>query len=256
MRAESQSRWRATHGLRTALTGLFVVVVGANSAEAIAYMHRIQVIDSFRAGTATVSDGRHADDLVHAAGLLGLGMVLVIAVVFIVWQWRTAKNAVFLGRPDERYSPGWSIGAWFIPLANLFIPVQIMQGLWRGSDPGPLPDDWRRGRRSALVGWWWASMIVSFLFGRWPADRSTLSGLRSADGRAIVGLLIASVGAVLALLVVRAITARQLALKTSVVDASSYSPGVRCASCGAGYVAGTAVCPVCSSTDLRPTPAP
>jgi len=256
MGADTRSRWRSTDGLRTALTGLFVLVVVVNLVGAIAYNHRIQVIDRFRSGTATVSDGQHADDLVHVAGLVGLSMVLVIGVVFIVWQWRTAKNAEFLGRVDARYTPGWSIGAWFIPFANLAIPVMIMQDLWRASDPESPRDVWRQGRRSALVGWWWATMLVAFFFGRWTEDRSTLSALRSADSRAIVGLMITSVGAILALVVVRRITARQLALKTLLVDAGSYPAGVRCASCGAAYIAGTAVCPECSSTDLRPTPAP
>ena len=86
-------------------------------------------------GTATLRDGRHADDLVRTAGLVPWVSVLTIAVVCIVWQWRTAKNAQDMGRTDGRYGAGWSIGGWFIPLANLGIPVEIMQVLWRSSDP-------------------------------------------------------------------------------------------------------------------------
>ena len=248
----NQFKWRSTEGLRTALTGLFVLVVVANLAEAFAYIHRIHVIDRLQDGTATVSDGQHADELVHTAGFVALSLVLTIAVVFIVWQWRTAKNAEILGRTNARYGPGWSIGAWFIPLANLVIPVEIMQDLWRSSDPESSPRDWRRGPRSVLVGCWWAAIIVSGLFGRGTTDRSTLSGLRSADNRATFGVSMISVAAILALAVVRSITARQIALRASLADTNSSAAEVRCASCGKEYIAGTVLCPECLSTDFRP----
>ena len=66
---------------------------------------------------------------------LWLALFVATATVFIIWQFRSAKNNEVLGRIHPRYTPGWSIGGWFIPFANLVIPVRIFQDLWQGSDP-------------------------------------------------------------------------------------------------------------------------
>ena len=79
-----------------------------------------------------------------AAAFYGLTQ-LAIVVLFIVWQFRAAKNNEALDRRGARFGPGWSIGAWFIPLANLVIPVMIIQDLWRGATPSTERGDlaWR-----------------------------------------------------------------------------------------------------------------
>ena len=65
----------------------------------------------------------------------GSRCLVATAIVFIIWQLRSAKNNEVLGRIQPRYTSGWSIGGWFIPFANLVIPVRILQDLWQGSDP-------------------------------------------------------------------------------------------------------------------------
>jgi hypothetical protein len=177
------------------------------------------VIDGVRAGTATLHEAQRADDLVGAASIAMLSLILMAGIVFIVWQWRTAKNAVSLGRIGARYGPGWSIGGWFIPFGNLVIPVQIMQDLWRSADPQSSPDDWRSAPRSALVGWWWAAFIVAGLISRTSSvDGSSLSDLQAAETRATIGAAVAAVAAILAVAVVRSITARQAALRASMTE--------------------------------------
>ena len=36
---------------------------------------------------------------------------------------------------DQRFSPGWSVGWWFIPALNLLRPYQVIKEIWRGSYP-------------------------------------------------------------------------------------------------------------------------
>ena len=48
-------------------------------------------------------------------------MSSAIGVVFIIWQFRHAKNAQVLGARGG-LGPGWAIGGWFIPLANYVLP--------------------------------------------------------------------------------------------------------------------------------------
>jgi hypothetical protein len=57
------------------------------------------------------------------------------------------------------FSPGWSIGWYFIPIANFIKPYQAMKEIWQVAHrgrPGP----------SSIVGGWWILWIVSNFLGR------------------------------------------------------------------------------------------
>jgi hypothetical protein len=57
-----------------------------------------------------------------------LVLATTIAVIFIVWQYRHAKNAKMLGQTSG-LGPRWAIGGWFIPLVNFALPaVQMLDG--------------------------------------------------------------------------------------------------------------------------------
>jgi hypothetical protein len=82
-----------------------------------------------------------------------------IAPSFLVWFYRARKNAGLWG-PQSR-SQGWTIGAWFTPVVNLWFPIQIMRDIWRTS----------AGDRSAaqltarLAAGWWICWILAWLTG-------------------------------------------------------------------------------------------
>ncbi len=76
----------------------------------------------------------------------------IAVVVACVWQHRAASAGRALGIP-ARYSPAWGVGAWFVPIANFWIPY----GAIRDCLP---PDDPRRGR---VLQWWIAWLIAATL---------------------------------------------------------------------------------------------
>ena len=202
-----------------ALTVLFVVAGAAGLFGAITLANRLVVIGDLESGDfgADILDRvDEADDLVVASAFTFGGMVLATAAVFIVWMWRSSKNNEALGRDMPRLSSGWAIGGWFIPLANFVIPILIMQDLWRGSNASIPRGDmrWRIANRSALVGWWWGTLILSVLrFGPvGDTDPGTdLDDLRAADFAGLFAMLFAVASSVLAILVVRRLEARQVA---------------------------------------------
>jgi hypothetical protein len=53
-------------------------------------------------------------------------LLLVVAVCFLIWQHDAAKVARRLGYPARR-SPGLGVGAWFIPVVNLWFPYQALR---------------------------------------------------------------------------------------------------------------------------------
>ncbi|NED99793.1 DUF4328 domain-containing protein [Phytoactinopolyspora halotolerans] len=122
-------------GLVTALTTLLVIAVVVDLAAAGSMFNRALLLDDAVAG-AFIDErtGKRADDLVAGLGFAQLGMIVVIAVLFIIWQFRHAKNAQFLGS-RRKLGPGWAIGGWFVPVANLFLPAMQLFGASRFSDP-------------------------------------------------------------------------------------------------------------------------
>jgi Domain of unknown function (DUF4328) len=207
-------------------------MIAASALLGIALANRIAVVRDFKAGDFgnLLQRAEDADDFVNGASAFFGFTQLAIIVVFIIWMFRTAKNNEALGRKGARFSPGWSIGSWFIPFADLVIPVLIMQDLWRGSDTGSPRGDprWRQVGGSALVGWWWCLLLLSFV--RFTYSGSGLHGSGSLDdietsnSVALAGVVATAIAAVLAVLVVRALGRRQLA--TLRAQRAQYEAGV------------------------------
>jgi hypothetical protein len=211
------SEWRSLDGLKTALTWLLVANMATTLFVIVAMLNRLGTlndIEKFGLTFSTAGKDEDARDFaLTALGVWGL-VALATAIVFIVWFFRAAKNNESLGRLRPRLGPGWAIGGWFIPLAFLVIPVLIAQDLWRGSNPDiPRGDDrWRIAPRSALVGWWWACLLlsrVSLFIGNGKSTRLDVNDLQSSIKGGLFGQILTIAAAVLAILVVRAITDRQ-----------------------------------------------
>jgi hypothetical protein len=226
-------RWRSLLGLTKALSVLFVVAAATSAFGVAAVIRQLLVLGDMD-GTFVGFDRIHrvhdAEDLVTAASITCVVTTIVIAVLFIVWMWRAAKNNEALGRDHPRLGSGWAIGGWFIPLANLVIPVLVMQDLWRGSTAEIPRGDmrWRITNRSARVGWWWAALVVSTprsSFGGDSKAASELDDLRTTASIKLVCMLAGVAAAVLAILVVRMLVARQAACLVKQQAAWSAAPG-------------------------------
>jgi hypothetical protein len=209
----SPTEWRSTHELRTGLICLFGADAAVSIALGASHLHRSDVVGRYARGSATYAEVNDADDLLGTIALVGLLLLLATATVFIIWQWRSAKNNEALGRIRPRYSPGWSIGGWFVPLANLVIPVRIMQDLWQGSDPEHRNfRDWHGLRRWSVIGWWWAFYLagnVLWYFAGSHSDGQTLADIEQTENVRSVGSVLSAVAACLAIFVVHRITQRQ-----------------------------------------------
>jgi hypothetical protein len=214
-----------------ALVAVFGVMLCASGVLGAALANRITVVQDFQAGDFgdVLQRANDADDFVSgAAAFYGLTQ-LAIVVLFIIWQFRAAKNNEALDRVGARFTPGWSIGAWFIPLANLVIPVLIMQDLWRGATPETPRGDprWRSARGSWLIGVWWAAWLISLL--RFVAsnsgldDSTSLDDIEASNTVALVGVVATAIAAVLAAFVVWMLSRRQLDMLRA--QRSAYDPG-------------------------------
>jgi Domain of unknown function (DUF4328)/Protein of unknown function (DUF2510) len=139
-------------------------------------------------------------------------LLLASTVLLIVWSWRSAHNALALGRVGARLSPGWAIAGWLIPLAAFVLPYIVVADLWRSSDPtAPRGDGWRaRSAGPLLMGWW--AVYVGAQLATMAAIGLGVTGTTdhsATDTLLVVSHVVAIVSALLTIQVVRTITARQ-----------------------------------------------
>ena len=113
-----------------------------------------------------------------------------------------------LGAPDPRWSPARAVVYCFIPFLNWFHPLWSTLDAWRGADTSRRWLD-RPSRRSlrppALIGYWWAA---------WLGGSCVLNIGSRINGPAgavfdVVGGAVQIVAAVLCVMVIRDVTARQ-----------------------------------------------
>ena len=154
--------------------------------------------------------------LIGFVGVLHLLLFLASIVFFLIWEHRAFKNLSALRAQNVEFTPGWAVGWWFIPFANLLKPYQAISELWNESDPDFDPEG---GFLSSavgsppIVGWWWAFFIISNIL-------LSLTNMMANGGRpseigaafAVVFLtatLVRSVDDFLVIKIIRNITARQ-----------------------------------------------
>jgi hypothetical protein len=136
-------------------------------------------------------------------------------VLFCLWIYRAYKNLSYFRVRGLKYSAGWAVGSFFVPILNLFRPCQIAQETWRASDPDvPLDDPraWQSSSSSGIVGLWWAAWLISNIMAN-VALRMELrdpgQGGEAAAGINILSDLLSALAALLAILMIRQVQARQ-----------------------------------------------
>lgn len=111
--------------------------------------------------------GEYADKADMAAAYLGLVslaqlVVLISAVVAsCMWIYRACSNAFALTQKGMETTPGWAVGWFFIPFANLWKPYQAMREIWVASEN---PGKWFVVDRPAILPVWWFLWIASSIF--------------------------------------------------------------------------------------------
>ncbi|GAA5784314.1 DUF4328 domain-containing protein [Chitiniphilus shinanonensis] len=86
-----------------------------------------------------------------------VAVFLVSAVLVLKWIHRANLGARSLGALGMRYTPGWSVGWYFVPIASLWKPYQAMCELWKTSATSV---GWSYQSVSPLVAWWWGLYLT------------------------------------------------------------------------------------------------
>lgn len=181
----------------------------ARSAQAL--IAAAAVADVFRAVALRDHYLHPTDASLHRSGLVSMIFVYLMTlttVLFLVWLARSRRTAQELSPEAAVPSPGWTIGAWFIPVVNLVAPRRIVLDIGRAGSAS-----WEK-RDTALVNLWWAAWVAHALL--------LVLASRVAPGSMpclVVTEALMLAAAVLVGLVIERVTARQGAAAT--VQASS-----------------------------------
>lgn len=90
-------------------------------------------------------------------------LVFVACVVLVaMWIHRAHANLQEAGLDGLEFTPGWAVGWYFIPFANLFKPFQAMRELWNASHAEV---DRFANQAPTEVKLWWGAWIIGNILG-------------------------------------------------------------------------------------------
>jgi Domain of unknown function (DUF4328) len=170
------------------LTPLARFLIGLLGASAV--LSALQVIGIVVAPTATSVTTRinligsaFQDQTTPGLGgaIGGVGSLIGIGagVVWLIWQHRGQQNLYARRMPGLRYTPGWTVGWWFVPFANLALPYLCMRELFGAAGrSGGAP------RRDGRLLAWWLLYVGSLLglIGFIPIFAEVFRGIARAPG--------------------------------------------------------------------------
>jgi hypothetical protein len=97
--------------------------------------------------------------LMVSAAYMGFAVVFIATIVLVgMWIYRAHSNVRAAGAGPLENTPGWAVGWFFVPIANLFKPFQAMRELWNvshGQSDGYSQDS------EPVLKLWWGFWIVS-----------------------------------------------------------------------------------------------
>jgi hypothetical protein len=150
----------------------------------------------------------------YRIGLFQNVIYITVFIGWLVWQHRDHRLLRHAVGPT-RFTPGWAVGWWFVPFANLVRPYQVVREAASVGEGEPAVD-------SRLIISWWACLIFPLAVGLAISLPITLrdidaAGISLTDAKllriisALTGIPSLASG-ILAILVVRTISKRTMRL--------------------------------------------
>ena len=148
--------------------------------------------------------------VIGLVAILEILLRILTIIFFLIWLHRAYKNLPALGAKNLEFSPGWAVGWWFIPFANLVKPYQIMSELWNASDSDFDPELFLSNSigTPSIISWWWGLFIIGNIVGR-VADKLESVNLAYSLVSLIIYCALQGAAAFLIITIVRKITREQ-----------------------------------------------
>jgi len=150
----------------------------------------------------SLAEANANDERQRKIAIGGLIVLAVSGVSFLVWVYRSNYNARMLGAAGMEYTPGWSVGWFFVPIANLWKPYNAMKEIAAASKN---PAAFGSEKDEPMVVLWWLSWIAGGVLGqvafRLAGNAEDVSGFLKANlaqmGSDVLQILAAAAGFIL-----------------------------------------------------------
>lgn len=149
------------------------IVAGIYVVGAISGIYELSLVDRFLDGSAPQSEVDSYLQFADSLNALLLLATLASAIAVFAWLSRTVEIVPPLGGGTPRRSPREAIGWWFVPIAFLFVPYQIVRDVYQR-----LETPTRRGGDGSVLAWW-LLFIIGGLASR--AVSTSLTGATTID---------------------------------------------------------------------------
>lgn len=151
--------WSRRRDFRALAVGLFMLL-GFNAFLSMgSAVSLLRLLPELRRGTnesfddtATVATLQTYNDVFVIAG----AMIALTGALFLAWLWRAHQQAT----GPLRYRRVWTVGGWFLPFANLWIPPRLVHDVWTASGRFRMAE---RHAVGLVVVCWWASLLGSLV---------------------------------------------------------------------------------------------
>lgn len=121
-----------------------------------------QQLSLAKSGSITTEAATANDARQRMMAFLYLGAFIPTGILFLRWIHRATLNCRGF-TSGMNFTPGWSIGFYFIPFMNLFKPYQAMKEIWQVSRD---PFSWQVQATPFILKAWWTLWISSALLTR------------------------------------------------------------------------------------------
>jgi hypothetical protein len=159
MSAREVGMYRSASRLALWASVLFVAEAAASTVGALLNAYQLALLDIVHFGGTipnTLIETQDTRQFVITA--FEFGIELIALILFFLWLYRISRNSWSFGIEDL-YTPGWSIGWFFIPFAGLVLPYNVVHVLWQANSVSA-GKQWQQAKTSPLLGFWWASWIA------------------------------------------------------------------------------------------------
>ena len=140
--------------------GLLTAIIALEVLYGLSMVYSLYEVNLARDGK-TVETITFLDDFYWRSDLAVMGAALPYTLVSVaalisngIWIYRASANAAAIDPSDKRIRPGWAVGWFFVPIANLFLPYRAMKETWSSTFD----------HRADVPGWmslWWGLWVIS-----------------------------------------------------------------------------------------------
>ncbi len=170
MSAKNDGCYRSASRLALWASILFLAHAVTAAIAALLNTYQLALLSVFRFGGTiphALAEAQDARQCVVAG--FEFGVELAALILLLIWLYRISQNTWSMGTEDMQYTPGWSVGWFFVPLANLVMPYHVLNELWKANS-SVVTGPWRRPKASPVLGFWWATWVASMVIHYSPLD--------------------------------------------------------------------------------------